>query len=209
MKTLFIEAKSNVNFIEEIKKIRVNGKVGLVTTIQHLHKLKDVQKVIPNSIIGGQILGCDVSEAIKIKDKVDFFLYIGSGEFHPLEVALKTGKEVVSFNPFTKKTSKITKKDIEVMKKKIKGKYLKFLAAEKLGILVSTKPGQYNLKKALELQKKLEKKLSYIFIFNTLNERELENYSDIDIFINTACPRIDFKKVINLEDIISKKVINL
>lgn len=200
METLFIEAKSNIDFVDALKEIKLKGKVGLVTTIQHLHKLKDVQKIIPDSLLGGQILGCDVSAAMKIKDKVDFFLYIGSGEFHPMEVALKTGKEVVAFNPFTEKTSKITKKEIEAMKKKIKGKYLKFLAAEKIGILVSTKQGQYNIRKALELQKKL-KKPSYILIFNTLTEKELENYPDIDIFVNTACPRIDFKRVINLEDI--------
>jgi len=200
MKTLFIEAKSNIDFIDRLKKIKIHGKVGLVTTIQHLHKLKDVQKIIPYSVIGGQVLGCDVSVAIKIKDKVDSFLYIGSGEFHPFEVALKTGKDVVSFNPFTGQVSKIIKKDVEVMKKKIKGKYLKFLAAEKIGILVSTKPGQYQLQKAIELQKKM-KKPSYIFIFNTLTEMELENYPDIDIFVNTACSRIDLKKVISLEDI--------
>lgn len=200
METLFIEAKSNIDFIDALKKIKLEGRVGLVTTIQHLHKLKDVQKIIPNSVLGGQILGCDVSAAVKIKDKVDSFLYIGSGEFHPMEVALETGKEVTAFNPFTEKMSKITKKDIEVMRKKIKGKYLKFLAAEKIGILVSTKPGQHHIKKALELQKKL-KKPSYFFIFNTLTEKELENFPDIDVFVNTACPRIDFKKVISLEDI--------
>lgn len=200
METLFIEAKSNIDFIDALKRIKLKGKVGLVTTIQHLHKLKGVQKIVPNSVLGGQILGCDVSAAMNIKDKVDFFLYIGSGEFHPMEVALKTSKEVTAFNPFTEKTSKITKKDIETMRKNIKGKYLRFLAAEKIGILVSTKPGQYNLQKALELQKKL-KKPSYILIFNTLTERELENYPGINIFVNTSCPRIDFKKVINLMDL--------
>ncbi len=200
MKTLFIEAKSDLDITKVLKKVKVKGKVGLVTTIQHLHKLKDAQKIIPGSVIGGQVLGCDVSAAEKIKDKVDVFLYIGTGAFHPLGVALKTGKEVIVANPLTDNVSKISKKDVEDYKKKVKGKYLKFLAAEKIGILVSTKPGQYQLKKALELQRKL-KKPSYIFLANTFSENELENYPDIDIFINTACPRIDWKRVINLEDI--------
>lgn len=205
MKTLFIEAKSSIGFLDALKNIKFKGKIGLVTTVQHLHRLKDVQRLITDSVTGGQILGCDVSAAMDIKDKVDSFLYIGSGKFHPMEVALKTGKEVLAFNPFTEKMSKVTKKDIDVMKKKIKGKYIRFLAAEKIGILVSTKPGQYNIQKALELQKKL-KKPSYIFIFNTLTESELENYPDIGIFVNTACPRIDFKKVINLEAQDTKKL---
>jgi diphthamide biosynthesis enzyme Dph1/Dph2-like protein len=38
-------------------------------------------------------------------------------------------------------------------------------------------------------------------MFNTLRENELENFPDIDIFINTACPRIEYKKVINIEDL--------
>ncbi|MEM4266745.1 MAG: diphthamide synthesis protein, partial [Candidatus Nanoarchaeia archaeon] len=110
------------------------------------------------------------------------------------------GKEVYIANPYINQVSKIGKEDIEKKKKEIKGKYIKFLNAKKVGILVSTKPGQYNLKKAIELRKKMKKE-SYIFIFNTLTEEELENFPDIDIFINTACPRIEYKKVINIDDI--------
>ncbi|MBL7100929.1 MAG: diphthamide synthesis protein [Nanoarchaeota archaeon] len=200
MKTLFIDAKSDLDVTKVLKKVKVKGKVGLVTTVQHFHKLKDAKKVIPDSIIGGQVLGCDVSAAEKIKDKVDVFIYIGTGAFHPLGIALKTGKEVIIANPLTNEISKVSKKDVEDYKKRIKGKYLKFLSAEKIGILVSTKPGQYQLEKALKLQKKLGKP-SYIFLANNFSENELENYPDIDIFVNTACPRMDFKKVINIEDI--------
>jgi len=200
MKTLFIEAKSGLDITKVLKKVKVKGRAGLVTTIQHLHKLKQAKKIIPDSIIGGQVLGCDVSAAEKIKDEVDVFIYIGTGAFHPLGVALKTGKEVIVANPLTENVSKISKKDIEDHKRRVKGKYLKFLSAEKVGILVSTKPGQYQLEKALEFQRRLEKP-SYIFLADTFSENELENYPDIDIFINTACPRMDWKKVINLEDV--------
>ena len=207
METLFIEAKSGLDLAEVLKKVKVKGKVGLVTTVQHLHKLKDAKKIIKDSIIGGQILGCDVSAAERIKDKVDVFVYIGTGAFHPLGVALKTGKDVIVANPLTNQVSKVSKKDIENYRKKVKGLYLRFLNAKKIGILVSTKPGQHHLRQALELQKKL-KKPSYIFLANNFSENDLENYPDIDIFINTACPRIEFKKVVNLEDIkdFSKKL---
>ena len=73
-------------------------KVGLVTTVQHKHELKKIKELIEKTgkktVIGGQILGCDVNAAKKIKSKVDAFLYIGSGEFHPLGVALETNKKV-------------------------------------------------------------------------------------------------------------------
>lgn len=200
MKVVFLEAKSGLDIIPVLKKVKVEGKAGLITTIQHFDKLKDAQKIIPNSIVGGKVLGCDVSAAEKIKDKVDFFIYIGTGEFHPLGVALKTGKEVIIANPLTNTVSKISKDDVEVYKKKVKGKFLKFLNAKKIGILVSTKPGQYNLEKALALQKSLEKP-SYILLANNFKENELENYSNIDVFINTACPRINFGNVINLMEL--------
>jgi len=200
MKVMFIEAKYNKDIKEILKKIKIKGKVGIVTTAQHLHQLKEAQKTIKNSIIGGQIIGCNFKNAEKIKNKVDAFLFIGSGDFHPLELALRTGKEVYTANPYNNQITKISKEEIEKKKKEIKGKYIRFLNAKKVGILVSTKPGQYNLKKALELRKKLKKE-SYIFMFNTLREEELENFPDIDIFINTACPRIDYKRVINIQDI--------
>lgn len=200
MKTLFIEAKYKKDLKEVLKKVNIKGKIGLVTTAQHIHQIKDAQKTIKNSIIGGQILGCNFKNAEKIKEKVDAFLFIGSGDFHPLELALRTGKEVYAANPYNNQITKISKEDVEKKKKEIKGKYLKFLNAKKVGILVSTKPGQYNLKKALELRKKLKKE-NYIFIFNTLREEELENFPDIDIFINTACPRIEYKKIINIQDL--------
>jgi len=52
------------------------------------------------------------------------------------------------------------------------------------------------------LQKKLPN--SYIFIFNNFNENELENFPNIDFWINTACPRIDSKNIINLENLPDK-----
>ena len=131
---------------------------------------------------------------------MDSFLFIGSGDFHPLELALRTGKEVYVANPYNNTITRISKEEVEKKKKEIKGKYIRFLNAKKVGILVSTKPGQYNIKKAMDLRKKIKKE-TYIFVFETLKENELENYPDIDIFINTACPRIGFKKVINIEDL--------
>lgn len=132
MEVLLIEAKSGLDVTKVLKKIKAEGIAGLITTVQHSHKLKDAQKAIPNSVIGGSVLGCDVSAAEKIKDKVDFFVYIGTGEFHPLGVALKTGKDVIIANPLTNEVSRISKEDLEVYRKKVKGKYLKFLNAKRL-----------------------------------------------------------------------------
>jgi 2-(3-amino-3-carboxypropyl)histidine synthase len=208
MKVLHIRAKTDINVKDIVSKIRLKCKLGLVTTIQLTHILKELHKQLPNSVIGGQILGCNVSLAKKIINKVDAFLYIGSGEFHPLQIALECNKPVYWLNPFSLKLNKVPLSDIEKRKRRIKAGYLKYLSSDKIGLLVSTKSGQNNLKQALEFKRKHKDKTFYIFLFNTLNFSELENFPDIECWVNTACPRIaieDYDKflkpVINLHDI--------
>jgi 2-(3-amino-3-carboxypropyl)histidine synthase len=207
MKSLFVEARW-IGKIEPVieKAIKLlPKKVGLITTIQHKHELKKIKEMIEKSgrkaVIGGQILGCDVSNAKKIEKEVDAFLYIGSGEFHPLGVALETNKEVIKANPLANEISKIKKEDVEAYNKRQKGALLRFLSSKEIGILVSTKPGQENLKKALELKNKIKDKNCYIFAADTINEAEFENFPFIECWINTACPRFaDHKKgVVNYE----------
>jgi 2-(3-amino-3-carboxypropyl)histidine synthase len=201
MNTLFIDAKSDADVgISKEQLAKLPKKMGVATTIQHLEKARKLK--IPGSVFAGQVLGCDVSAAKKVKDKVDAFLYIGSGEFHPLGIALETGKEVFCFNPFTKKLTKVDKKTIEKFEKRKKGSLIKFLSAKKVGILVSTKPGQNRMKDALKLAGKKDKEY-FIFAFDTLNELDLENFPFIECWVNTACPRIadEKSKIINIDDI--------
>jgi len=206
MKTLFVEAKSSIELKLGKKQIEeLPNKVGILTTIQHLHKIKDIQNQLKESVLGGQVLGCDASSAKKIKNQVDGFLYVGSGEFHPLWIAIETGKEVFCFNPFTKSMSKISKDDIEKYNKRKKAALVKFLSSDRIGILVSTKPGQNHMEKALELSKRKDKEY-YLFAFDTLNDMELENFPFIQCWVNTACPRIADKRksIINIDDIPSQ-----
>ncbi len=203
MKTLFIEAKSDADVrLSDAQLAKLPKKIGILTTIQHLHKIKEVQEQIKGSISGGQILGCDAGTAKKIKDKVDAFLYIGSGEFHPLEILIETGKDVFCFNPFTKKMSRIDEKDLKDYNRCRKASLVKFLSSNRIGILVSTKPGQNKMKRAQELAKRKDKEY-FIFAFDTLNDMDLENFTFIQCWVNTACPRIADKRtnMINIADI--------
>lgn len=208
MKVLNIHAKSKEDILTVAKMIRFDGKLGLVTTIQNVHMLPEIQKIIPNSVICGQILGCDASLAVRHEKEVDAFLYLGSGKFHPLEIAMQTNKKVICANPITNEITEITKEEVELRKNRIKGAYLKFLAAKKVGIIVTTKSGQGVLPLALRFKNHelMKDKESFIFLCNTLNFNELENYQDIECWVNTACPRIAtedndklIKPMINLE----------
>ncbi len=84
---------------------------------------------------------------------------------------------------------------------------INFLSTDTVGILVSIKPGQENLKQAIELKKKIEKsgksdKKAFIFIADIISIEELENFT-CKAWINTACPNIifDSTKIINPDDL--------
>jgi len=208
MRTLFLEAKSKADVKKAVEKAikLLPKKVGIVTTAQHKHKLNEVKEILEdNNIkaeIGGQVLGCNASNAGKIKNKVDAFLYVGSGRFHPIQVQLETGKKVIMANPLTDEAKMLEKEEIEKIEKLQKGAFARFLSSETVGILVSLKPGQNKLNKAIALQKNLKSKKSYIFIADTLNLDQLENFPFIKCWINTACPRIaDRSSIINLETV--------
>ncbi len=204
MKTLFIHAKYKKKITLPKIKIREKGKIGIITTIQFLHQLKAIQQQLKKqkilAIIGGQILGCNTKNVQKIQNKVQAFLYIGSGKFHPIQAALSLSiknqnKPIYIYNPLTKQFSKLKQEEINKAQAKKKTARIKFLSSNNFGILVSTKPGQNHLKEAKEIKQKLnnKNKKAYIFVFNTLDINQLENFPKIQCWINTACPGLSLE----------------
>ena len=192
--------------------------IGLATTVQFLDYVDEIKKYLNDKDINvfvdkmrqkyeGQLLGCDQGAAQKIKDNVDAFLYIGTGVFHPLGIALNIDKDVFCYDPLSAILTKIDRAQVERYNKKRKGAYLKFLEAKEIGALVSLKPGQNNFRKAVELKKKLNDKNVYIFAFDTLDFNQIENFPFIECWVNTACNRIldDYEKfarpLVDLSDI--------
>ena len=201
MKKLFIHAKSDLK-IQIPKSIiaKLPKDIAVFTTIQHMYQIKDILKQIPSSILGGQVLGCDQFSAKKTKAK--HILYIGSGHFHPIALALQSEKKVYIYNPFTKKLSTLKDEDLEPYRKRQRASLIKFLSSDKIGILVSTKHGQNRIDEAILLSKSTDKEY-FIFAFDTLNPLELENFPFIQSWVNTACPRIadEKNKIINIDEI--------
>lgn len=220
MKKLFIPAKysGEVEISEGLLEILPN-KVAIFSSIQFYDFLKGIKKQVEDSgrkafllktkhtQHAGQLLGCNIE---KFKENVDGFLYVGDGQFHPKALMIKNNKVVFVYNPFSKKYFELKLKDVEVLKKRIKGAYIKFLSSENIGVLISTKFGQYNLKKGMELKKKYTKKNFYFLMFDDINPSQLEDFSFLDMFVNTACPRMidDYKKfnkpIINIGELNSK-----
>jgi len=44
MKVLFVHAKSKADILPILKKVKISGRIGLVSNIQHLHKLEEAKK---------------------------------------------------------------------------------------------------------------------------------------------------------------------
>ncbi|MBI4451852.1 diphthamide synthesis protein [Candidatus Woesearchaeota archaeon] len=193
-------------------------RIGLTTTVQFLDYIDEIKQLLNSKgkeifvdkmqqKYEGQLLGCDHGGAEKIKDIVDAFLYIGTGVFHPLGIAIHIDKEVFCYDPLHAVMSKIDRKQVERYNAKRKGAYLRFLEAKEIGFLVSMKPGQNNFKKAIEWKNKLNGKNCYIFVFDTLDFNQIENFPFVECWVNTACSRIldDYDKfpkpLVDLSDI--------
>jgi 2-(3-amino-3-carboxypropyl)histidine synthase len=215
MKIFYVPAKQQVRistqFAKDFSK-RIPKNIGLVSTIQFSYLIPELANILKSEgknifVYGkGQVLGCNFDSVIKIQDKVDAFIYLGSGKFHPLQFSLKLKqkKQIFLFNPVIEQFTEFDWKDTEKIKLQKKALQVKFLSSNKIGILVSTKPGQSKLKEALELKSKLEKKgkKTYLFIMDNFISDQLENWQDLT-WINTACPGLaqDFN-LLNFSDIL-------
>jgi diphthamide biosynthesis enzyme Dph1/Dph2-like protein len=204
MEVLFIEAKKKFKEKIEINE-KLPKKLHILYTIQYKNLAEKIKKELErrgHKILGfEQILGCS-----EIKPLAPLLL-ISSGKFHAISLAASTNKEIFIYDK--DRIRKISKQDIRKLKAILKGKISKFLASENIGLLISKKSGQDRLSEAREIMKKLEKKFKeknfYLFISNTIDGRELENFS-IDFWINLACPGIEFdsSRIINYKRVLKE-----
>lgn len=202
MKTLFIPciSKNKTRNIAEITK-KLPSTLYIIYSIQYKKAAESIKKELGKRVkISGfkQVLGCS---SVNSKDPV---LLIGSGKFHALNIAVNNFTPIYIYD--NGKLSIISKQDIQKFKQKQKAKLSRFYSSENIGIIISNKPGQKRLPQAIQLKLKLAKKYPEktfsLFIADTLNLQELENFS-IDFWINTACPGIeqDSNLVLNYKNI--------
>ena len=214
MKTLLLPAESDIDVLVVVEKAlpSLSERVGILTTAQHLSQMDKVKEFLEKkgktAIIGGQILGCNQKNAEKILKDVDCFLYVGSGEFHPIGVIAKLEKKLLVADPLLNKVSEVDSATVKKMCIMEEAAHKSFILANKVGVLVSLKSGQNNYKKARKLETQYPEKSWYFFTCHTLDFGELENFPFIEVWVNTMCPRIGFddyertnKPMVNLKKI--------
>lgn len=148
----------------------------------------------------GQLLGCDYHTATVIEEDVDGYLYIGTGDFHPLGVAILIDKPVVIADP-----ERGTARYLAEVKDRILRQRHAAIARAKdahtFGIIVSRKIGQARLELAANLKALAEKhdRKAQIFLMDLVSPEFLQGYH-VDAWVNTACPRIAIEDVLQYKE---------
>ncbi len=185
---------------------RLSGKrVGLLTTAQHANKLDTVARVLEeegcdplvgygdNRVINpGQLLGCNFTAARTIAERIDAFLYIGSGDFHPIAAAwgLKEMPLLVA-DPMTSEVRRVDDRVDRLMRQRYAA-IARAQEADRFGILVGTRVGQQRVKYARGLVKLCRRhdKEAFLIALDYFSPEALASFRRLGAFVNTACPRI-------------------
>ena len=203
---LYIPAKSRHEIIPVVEKALplLQGKiVGLATVVQHLHTLPETTKLLeshgftvqlpgrgPWAHETGQVLGCDYFGLKRIESQVDSFLIVGS-YFHGLGAALSLEKPAVLADPYDGTARSLEEDRRKVIRQRF-AMVEKARQANSFGIIVSTKPGQSNPTIALNILRQLEEngKKGVILYADEVLPEKLLDFTDLDAFVDTACPRL-------------------
>ena len=202
--TVFVEAFAQIDIKNSLNKcldeLKGYSRIGLVTTTQHLHMLNEIKDFLEDNgkevVLGsskstrkGQVLGCNFSS---IKDlDVEVFLFVGSGNFHPLGINLFSNTPVLALDPYNNEIRRMDEYADRILRIRF-ARITKARSAKKWGIIVSSKEGQYRMKLAKEIKKILEDSgmEAYIILVDNVNPDILLPYMELDAFIVSACPRI-------------------
>ncbi|TFH44588.1 MAG: diphthamide biosynthesis enzyme Dph2 [ANME-2 cluster archaeon] len=198
---IYIETPSKADIRPVVEKAAIelgSGTLGVLTTVQHVHQMEEVRSILESKGIickfgpgdsrikyPGQLLGCNFSAA---DVECEQYLYIGSGKFHPLGVAIATKRKVLAADPFTDTIEWIGPERILRIRY---GIITKCLDAKIFGIIASTKIGQDRKILAENLGRLAEKHhRQYLIIsLDNITPDALLQFK-VDAFVNTACPRI-------------------
>jgi len=213
--TIYVKAKSKLNIknetyyklIQSLKQLKIKN-IGLSATIQHVHLLHRVKKVLEEygfkAYIGvsksklqvsysGQVIGCNYTTALAVNKLVDLHLIVSGGYFHAIGLGISTGKPVIKVDPYTNTVEDVSDKVKKVLNIRY-GKIMQALDGRLYAIIVGSKPGQYRPSLIRSLMKEMKRKsLNYrVMVAGELNDKVLDNIDNdaIDVYVVTSCPRL-------------------
>jgi 2-(3-amino-3-carboxypropyl)histidine synthase len=205
--TIYMEARAKISVKEAVEKaiplLEPWSNIGLVATVQHVHKLDEAKILLLKAgktvVIGdaglvkypGQVIGCNFSNAQSISEEVEAFLFIGGGRFHAIGVALATAKPTIIADPYEKRAYPIHDEVPRILKQRW-ASISEAKGSENFGVLIGLKSGQKRLKEAVKIKEKLQKsgRKATLLALREITSNALMQFPNIDAFVNSACPRI-------------------
>ena len=205
--TIYLEARAKISVKVAVKKaiplLEPWSNIGLVTTVQHVHKLDEAKILLLEAgktvAIGdaglvkypGQVIGCNFSNAQSVSEEVEAFLFVGGGRFHAIGVALATAKPTIIADPYEKRAYPIHDEVPRILKQRW-ASISEAKEAENFGVLIGLKSGQKRIKEAVKIKEKLQKsgRKATLLALREITSNTLIQFPNIDAFVNTACPRI-------------------
>lgn len=177
--------------------------ISLLTDSQHLDQIEGVTRIFKdygfNVIVGkgkgqlrdAQVFGCEFYPAYSVQKQVDAYVFLGQSMFHAASVAMSTEKPTFMLDPYFEEYSEVNEFAQLLQKKAILSIY-KALEAERLGIIIGLKEGQFAHVRALELKKEFERfgKSVQLIALTEITEDRVQIFKGIDAFVQVACPRI-------------------
>ena len=215
-KVIMINAYDDVSFETVARKCASDLKdryktLSLLTDSQHLNQIANVKKIFEengyNIIIGrgkgqlndSQVFGCEFYPAYFMQQRVDAYVFLGQSMFHSAGIAMSTERPTYMLDPYFQEYLEVTDFAKNLQKKAILAIYKAF-DAQRIGLIIGLKEGQFAQIRALELKRTLEKlgKKVQLIALTEITEERIQVFRQIDAFIQVACPRISidnhFKK---------------
>lgn len=187
----------DVAVLEQALPFLTSKTAGLVTTVQHASLISAMEAFLEGKGIDvrvadgsgrtplrGQVLGCCFSAA-RVSG-ADEILFVGTGVFHPVGIALATGKRVIALDPLAGNVQEVRgdallRRRFAVMEKA--------RGARTIGIILSTKSGQSRPDLARRLAALSPR--AVIVTMKDVTPDELLNLG-FAAYVNTACPRLAY-----------------
>jgi 2-(3-amino-3-carboxypropyl)histidine synthase len=197
------EKEAQDRFLDAVGRVAPlkGNKLGLVGSIQHLHLIFEFKERLEKAgfevevpvggdrlTFPGQVLGCNYSGD---NDTIGHYLFLGSGDFHPIGLVMHTGKPLALLDPYTGDSSEMSLERIERILRQRFGLIMAVQDAQTFAILIGEKPGQMRRTLALRMKKLLAKhgKKGYLLALEHISP-DLISFYPVDAYVNTACPRI-------------------
>jgi 2-(3-amino-3-carboxypropyl)histidine synthase len=185
-----------------VKDAGLPNRLGLVASVQHLDLVtpfvaelgrRGVTAVVAPGdrrlMYAAQALGCNYTSAEAVTSQVDAFLFLGTGRFHPLGLALAVDRPVYALDPLRGELEPPIDRASLIRRRQLL--VASCLGARRWGLLVSSFVGQDRsaMARALQAKATAHGREAEILVFGRLDPSDLIG-RDLDAYVCTACPRI-------------------